>query len=307
MADAGEDLYDILGVKRDATADEIRKAYKKLARKYHPDANSDDPSAGEKFRRVGDAWRVLGNPEKRANYDKYGTADAPQFQGGSRETGGPQSYSWSSAGGDAPFDLEELFGGFRGASGGQREWPIRGQDIRAEIEIPFLLAADGGKYDLQLQRPGKSKPETLNVSVPAGVDTGNVIRLAGLGTPGSGGASPGDLLVSIRVAAHPWFKREGSNVLLDVPISITEAALGARVEIPTLRDGTVVLTIPPGTSSGARLRLKEKGIVDRRTGKAGDQLVVVKIVAPKDLDDRSRELLQELQSSLAADVRSGLF
>jgi curved DNA-binding protein len=313
VASDNQEYYKILGVRKDASVEDMRKAYKTLARKYHPDANSDDASALEQFKRVQEAWSVLGDEEKRANYDKYGSATAPQFQGGPGAGGDPRSWGWSPEGGDVPFDIEELFGGFRTGPGAgpkrheHREWPVRGHDVRAELQVPFQLAADGGKYDLQFQRPGSASPETLSVTIPTGVDTGSVIRLSGLGGMGSGGGAAGDLLVSIQVAPHPWFRREGSNILLDLPIGLTEAALGAKVEIPTLRDGTVVLTIPPGTSSGMRLRLREKGIVDRRTGRPGDQYAIVKIVPPKQLDDRSRELLEQLQGAIDEKPRAGLW
>lgn len=316
MADS-VDYYRTLGVAKTASKGEIRKAYKKLAKKHHPDANSDDPDALEKFKNVQRAWDVLGNEEKRRNYDQYGSPDGPQFQGGPSPSGaGGQSWSWSSAdGGDVPFDIDDLFSGFRSGSGqgfggGQsqgREWPMRGQDVRAEVEVPFMLAADGGKYDLQLQRDPSSKTETLTVNIPAGIDDGSVIRLAGQGTPGVNGGTNGDLLVSIKVASHPWFRRDGSNVLLDLPISVTESALGTKADIPTLRDGTVTLTIPSGTSSGAKLRLREKGIRDRRSGKYGDMYAVVKIVAPKDVDERSKQLFEELNESLRHNPREALW
>jgi len=316
MADS-IDYYKTLGVAKTASKDEIRKAYKKLAKKHHPDANADDPAALEKFKNVQRAWDVLGDEEKRRNYDQYGSPDGPQFQSGpdAAGSGGP-SWSWSSAdGGDVPFDIEDLFSGFRSGGGrghgaGQsqgREWPIRGQDVRAELEVPFILAADGGKYDLQLKRDPASKAETLTVTIPPGIDDGSVIRLAGQGTPGVNGGANGDLLVSVRVAAHPWFRRDGSNVLLDLPISVTESALGTRVDIPTLRDGTVTLTIPPGTSSGSKLRLREKGIRDRRSGKYGDMYAVVKIVAPKDVDEHAKKLLDELNESLHQTPREALW
>ncbi len=317
---ATTDYYKVLGLTKTASKDEIRKAYKKLARKYHPDANADDPDALTKFKEVQKAWEVLGDEEKRKNYDQYGDPEGPRFRGGagagSAGAGGPGggAWGWSSAdGGEVPFDLEELFSGFRSGGGGggrrgsqRRDWPVRGQDIRAEVEVPFSLAAEGGRYDLHLKRDSGAT-ETLTVNIPEGVDTGSVIRLSGQGTPGMNGGKPGDLLVTIRVARHPLFRREGSRILLDVPISITECALGTKVEIPTLRDGNVTLTIPPGTSSGAKLRLREKGIRDRRSGKRGDMIAVVKIVAPKRLDDRAKELLTNLQQHLSEDPRSGLW
>ncbi len=316
------DPYSVLEVGRSATHDEIRTSYKKLARKYHPDANVDDPSALEKFKQVQVAWDILGDKEKRQNFDKYGSPDGPHVRSGpaAEGPGAGQTWTWSSAdGGEVPFDIEELFGGrspFGGSGSGTRrgsrgarrgDWPVRGQDVRTEIEVPFTVAAEGGMYDLHLQRSSGGGPETLSVKVPAGIDTGTVIRLAGQGEPGINGGTAGDLLVAVRVAKHPYFRREGSNLLLDVPVGIVEATLGAKVEIPTLSEGTVLMSVPPGSSSGTKLRLKGKGIVNRATTQRGDQLAVLKIVAPKELNDRTRELLNELKRVAPQNVRDGLW
>jgi curved DNA-binding protein len=306
------DYYAILGVPRTASAEELRKAYKKLARKHHPDANADDPGALEKFKQIQDAWAVLGDEKKRSNYDKYGSPEGPAFGGGGRPGQGAQ-WSYSTGGDEVPFDLEELFGRFRTGGGEshfggrQQAWPIRGNDIRTQVDIPFVLAAEGGKYDLRFQRDASSPTETLTVTVPAGVDTGTVIKLSGQGTPGMNGGANGDMLVSLTVLPHPWFRREGANILLEIPISITEAALGTKADVPTLRDGTVTLTIPPGTSSGTKLRLREKGIRDPRTGKMGDMFGQIKIVAPRQPDDRARELLTELQQAIPQNCRDNLW
>lgn len=309
MTDKDSDYYNVLGVDRSAKTDDIRKAYRKLAKKYHPDLNQDDPTAADKFKQVGAAWSVLGDAEKRGNYDKYGTADKPHFV---NEPAAGQA--WSGEGG-VPFDLEDLFGGFRQQQAGPRgrsqqgyqQWPERGHDIRTEIVVPFQNAAVGGEYDLHFTRPGSTAPETIAVKIPEGVDNGSVIRLSGMGTPGFSGGANGDLLVQIKVSPHPWFRRDGADILLDLPIGIAEAALGAKVEIPTLRDGPVILTIPPGTSSGMRLRLREKGILNRQTNRRGDQYAIVKVVVPKELDDESRRLMNELKSSLKQDARAGLW
>ena len=309
---AHPNYYEILDVSKTATQDEIRKAYKKLARKHHPDANADDPSALERFKQVQAAWAVLSDETKRSNFDKYGTPDEPPSYGTHPQDGGRRR-AYTADGGQVPFDLEELLSGFGAGGGaegsfrGRSEWPIRGQDIRSEIEVPFMLAAEGGSYEIRFQRSSGSPLETLSVTVPAGVDTGSVIRLSGQGTPGSNGGADGDLFVSLNVAPHPWFRREGANVLLEIPISIAECALGTKVDVPTVSDGVVTLTIPPGTSSGSKLRLRNKGIRDRRTGKHGHMLAVVKIVAPKDIDDRTKELLEELKTTCQQDCRAALW
>ncbi|QDT66435.1 DnaJ C-terminal domain-containing protein [Calycomorphotria hydatis] len=310
-----EDYYKTLGVSREASADEIRKSYRKLSKENHPDANPDDKSAAKRFQEVQEAYGVLGNAEKRAQYDRYGHA----FQGAAG--GGPQ-YRWSSGGGGGAgpvdigdifgegFDLNDLFGGMGGGGGGGRRSasprPRRGADVRTEITVPFHVAAKGGNYDLTLNREGRT--ETISVKVPAGVADGSTIRLSGQGSPGSGaGASAGDLLITVHAAAHPYFRRDGNNLLVDVPLTPAEAALGAKVDVPTLDEGTIVLTIPPGTSTGKKLRLRGKGIPDRKTGTPGDQFVVAKVVVPESLTDEQRAAYESLRDVGAGNPRDGLW
>jgi DnaJ-class molecular chaperone len=312
---AERDFYKILGVSREAADDEIRKAHRKLARKYHPDVRPDDKEAAQKFKEVQEAYSVLGDKEKRAQYDRYGAAF--QSAGGGPGTGGGRTYAWSTgpSGGGAvdineifggEFDFGDLFGGGFGRGEGRASGPRprRGQDAHLEIEIPFQVAAEGGTQALQLNRDGKN--ERLNVKIPAGVETGSVIRLAGQGQPGTSGGSAGDLLLTVKVAAHPYFRREGKNLILDVPITPSEAALGAKVDVPTLSEGRVTLTIPPGTSSGTRLRLRGKGVASS-DGSRGDQLVVAKIVVPRKLDDESRGLYEKLAATSPQAPRAGLW
>jgi DnaJ-class molecular chaperone len=303
--------YDVLGVNKSATADEIRKAYKKIARENHPDVKPDDKAAAERFKQASEAYAVLGDKDKREQYDqfgdayKYAQAGGP-FPGGRSQGSGPIDIQ-EMFGGEV--DLEDLFGGMFGGGGGPRRAaqprPRRGHDARTTIEVPFQVAADGGTWDVSLRRDGST--ETLSVKVPAGVEDGQTIRLGGQGEPGMQGGPAGDLLITVRVAPHPYFRREGNNVLIDVPISITEAALGAKVDVPTLKEGQVTLTIPPGTSSGSKLRIRGKGFVDRRTKQPGDQLVVVRITAPKRLNERARELLNELRELAPDNPRAGLW
>ena len=316
---AERDFYNVLGVSREATDDDIRKAHRKLARKYHPDVRPDDKEAAKKFKDVQEAYSVLSDSEKRAQYDRYGDV----FQGaagGGGSPGGGRTYSWSTgpgSGGGAvdinevfggQFNFEDLFGGgFGGAgAGGRGGGPRsrRGQDAQLELEVPFQIAAEGGTQALQLSRDGKS--ERLNVKIPAGVDSGSVIRLAGQGQPGIDGGQAGDLLLTVKVAAHPSFRREGKNLLLDVPITPSEAALGAKVEVPTLSEGPVTVTIPPGTSSGTKLRLRGKGAVGG-DGTRGDQFIVAKIVVPRKLDDEARTLYEKLAVASPQAPRAGLW
>ncbi len=320
------DYYETLGVSRKADKAEIRKAYKKLARKYHPDVKPDDKEAAEKFKQIQDAWAVLGDDEKRKQYDQYGRVfnqGAPQA--GQASGGGPgrRTWSWSSNGGGGPvdIDLSDLFGGSGlgghgfgdvdieqfGAGGfgaGRKETKRRGRDIRTEIRVPFRMAAEGGTYSVDVRHG--SERETLNVKIPAGVDDGSVIRLKGKGEASPGGGASGDLLVTIRVAPHPYFKRRGNDLTVEVPLTISEAVLGAKVEVPTLSEGTMMLTIPPGSSSGTRLRLRGKGIVDRKTGQRGDLFATVKIVVPKELNDRARQILKQIRET-EHNPRAGLW
>jgi len=314
------DYYKTLGVSREASADEVRKAYKQMARKYHPDLNQDDPAAQQKFAEVQEAFDVLSNSEKREQYDRYGTA----FKSGQ----GPQpgyTYSWKGGSGEEGFsdiDLSDLFGGQvdlggmfgggspfgRGGGGGARARkprPAKGQDHRLEINVPFYVAAVGGEHQLELRRDGK--PERLNIKVPAGVDEGSVIRLAGEGSPGVNGGDNGDLLVKIHVAPHPYFKRVGNDLHVEVPVTVSEAVLGAKVDVPTLKEGKVVMTVPAGSSSGTKLRLREKGIPDRKTGKPGDQFVILKIVVPQKLNPQADQLMRQFSDYETSNPRENLW
>lgn len=304
------DYYKTLGVSREASDDEIRKAYKKLVRQYHPDARPGDKEAAEQFKKIQEAYEVLSDPEKREQYDRYGAA----FQGAGRGWGGQQGrpFTWTTSGGGAgPIDLNDILGDMFGAGGfggtGRQtpRQPRRGEDLQLEIDVPFQVAAEGGSHSLQLRRNGTV--ERLNVKVPAGVETGSVIRLAGQGHPGPAGGQAGDLLLTVKVAPHPWFRREGSNVLIDVPITPSEAALGSRVEVPTLSEGKVTVTVPGGTSSGQKLRLRGKGVLDPKTKQRGDQFCVVKIVVPKQTGVRAKELYEELARVESFNPRSGLW
>jgi curved DNA-binding protein len=312
------DYYKTLGVSRTATRDEIRKAYKKIARENHPDVKPDDKAAAERFKQATEAYEVLGDEDKRKQYDQFGAAY--------RHAGGAAGSPFGQRGGSGPIDLSDLFGGefdlgdlfggaaggggvrggFRGGAGTQRgPQPMRGQDIRTVIQVPFHVSAVGGSHDITLQRGGEV--EKLEVKVPAGMKPGGTLRLSGKGEPGINGGPAGDLLVTVNVAAHPYFRREGNNVLVDVPLTLSEAGLGAKVDVPTLTGEQVTLTIPPGTPSGAKLRLKGKGFPDQKTKQPGDQFVVVKIVPPRTLPDSARELLQQFANEVPQAPREGLW
>ena len=301
------DYYQVLGVSKSASADEIKKSYRKLAKQYHPDANQDDKSAQAKFSEITEAYEVLSDSDKRAKYDQYGQ-HWNKVQGGPGG-GGFNPFGGGGGGGAAGFDFEDLLGGMfgggggRGGSpfggGGRRAQPTKGANVETEIRIPFQMGITGGEYELTVNG------ERLTVKVPAGMDGGGKIRLAGQGNPGSAG--PGDLIVTVRISPHPWFRKDGSNLLVDVPVTPLEAVLGGKVDVPTLMEGTIVMTIPPGTNSGAKLRLRGKGSIDRKTKKQGDQLVVIKVVAPKELSDEQRQLYQQLQELETTNPREELW
>jgi len=297
---AKPNYYDVLGVSKNATADEIRKAYKKLARENHPDAKPNDKGAADRFKQANEAYDVLSDADKRKKYDQFG--DAYEYVQGAGGQGGagpfPGGFDPSSIfGGGGDVDLGDIFGGAFGGRGRSRaRRPSRGEDLQTSITIPFQLAADGGSYDLSLQTD--SGVERLAVKVPAGVHDADVIRLSGQGHHGANGGPNGDLLLTIHVAPHPLFRRDGDNITTELPVSVTEAALGAKVEVPTLSEGPVILSVPPGTSSGAKLRLKGKGIANRKTGERGDQFVQIKITLPQSLSAKARELFEELAKEL---------
>lgn len=319
-----EDLYQTLGVSRDASKDEIKKAHRKLALKYHPDKNPDDEVARGKFKRVQEAFDVLSDEEKRAAYDRYGddfekirstgyhpgAAGSAGFEGLDLDQifGGGRGGSTSFEGGFSDF-FEQLMGGRGGgrpgggATGGRRAAPPqRGANVRHELEIPLQTAVLGGKTEFYLNRGGDS--EKLSVTIPPGVDSGAKIRLREQGQPSPNGGPRGDLILLINVSDHPHYQRSGRNLELELPITLAEAALGAKVDVPT-PDGTVTLTIPAGSSSGRRLRLKGQG-VKQRDGSRGDLLVELQVKIPGTLDDESKQLVEQFDQKNPMTVRGGL-
>ena len=216
----------------------------------------------------------------------------------SRADGGADSRA--AGGADGRADRGAGRGGGRG--GGRAR---RGEDARAEITVGFEVAAEGGEHGLTLQ--SGSQVEHITVKIPAGIEDGKTIRLAGQGNPGVGGGPAGDLLVTVHIAPHPWFRREGLNLLVDVPVTMTEAALGGKIDVPTLSEGEFLLSIPPGTSSGRRLRLKGKGVRNARTGERGDLFAVVRVAIPVELDEESKMLLRRLAELHPENPRQGIW
>jgi molecular chaperone DnaJ len=391
MATQTKDYYGVLGVKKSALQDEIRKAFRKLARKYHPDVNPGDKSAEEKFKAISEANDVLSDPKKRKIYDQVGfysdnidpaTAEAYARGGGGagfgaggfgggtprgRSTRTEQSVPFDFSGFDFSDVAEEgggrrggfrdmfssIFGGGQGF-GAQAEQPEPGSDLEYQVHVPFWTAIRSGVMRLNIQRrdvcqtchgtgfiqtagtcpecggkgqvtqtagrmkfnvtcprcrgTGKAghvcttcgsegvvtRTEPLEVRIKPGTRDGQRIRIAGKGNAGTLGGPPGDLYIIVRIDEHPVFRREGDDIYLTVPVTVTEAALGAKIEVPTI-DGRALLRIPPGTQCGQKLRLREKGVPSAtREGKRGDEIVEVKIVTPHVRDERSKDILREL-------------
>jgi molecular chaperone DnaJ len=409
MANQTKDYYGALGVKKSASTDDIKKAFRKLARKYHPDVNPGDKTAEEKFKTISEAHEVLSDPKKRKIYDQLGfysdnidpaAAEAYAAQGGG--PGGFSGFPGGQAGGQAGsagaggsqfdfggFDFSDLFeggggrrktssggGGFRdifssmfdrGGAAAAQEGPEPGSDLEYQVNVPFWTAIRGGvmklnitrretcntcqgsgfveapgtcpqchgkgtieqtggrmKFNVQCPRchgTGKNistcptchgegtveRTEPLEVRIKAGTRDGQRIRIAGKGNAGVHGGPPGDLYVIIRTEDHPVFHREGDDIRLTVPVSATEAALGAKIEVPTI-DGRALLKIPPGTQSGQKLRLREKGVPSATNdGVRGDEIVEVKVTVPMPRDERTKELLRELAQLNPEDPRAELW
>lgn len=377
-----EDLYAVLGVKRDATTDEIKKSYRKLARKYHPDVNPGNKEAEDKFKSMSNAHEVLSDPEKRKIYDEFGEDG---LRAGFDPEQARQYRQWQQAGGGG-FGRAAQGGGFSGDYGGQESFkysgfedifselfggrasaargPSKGQDVESSLEVDFLTAIKGGTTRIMLQKhqpcskcggtgrvssgtdsvcktckgTGQTKvaqgpinfsqacpdcggtgragevchlcrgigmipgSETIDVNIPAGVDDGSRIRLAGKGEPGRAGGPPGDLFIVIKVRPHPIFKRDGDSLNVDIPVKIGEAMNGAEVTVPT-PTGPVQLKIPAGTISGQRLRLKGKGVPNLKTKTPGDMYVTVKVQVPATKDAKALEAAAVLDQYYHGDVR----
>lgn len=390
MAATAKDYYQTLGVKKGASDDDIRKAYRRLARKFHPDLNPGDKTAEEKFKQVQEAYDVLSDPKKRQMFDQFGFYSEQGFPGAGA---GPQpgaggfgfggfdfsdfSDAFGRAGGGAGAaggggfggSFSDLFGQFFGRGGQQQPQaaPERGADLEYSLTIDFWQAIKGTQVRLGIHRldscsvcggsgaqgsstatcpqcngtgnvtqmagamrfsltcqrcggsgklrntcPGchgegrRAVDETVEVRIPAGASTGSRLRVAGKGNAGTQGAPPGDLFITIRVEEHPFFRRDGDDIVIRVPVSVSEAGLGAKIEVPTV-DGRALLKIPQGTQNGQKFRLREKGIFNARKNTRGDQIVEIGIQSPDVRDERARELLRKLAEVDARDPRAELW
>ncbi len=310
-----KDYYEILGVKRDASADEIRKAYRKLAQKYHPDVTK-DPEGEEKFKAVAEAYQTLKDPEKRKAYDELGThAPGENFR---PPPDWEQQFRERQGNGDASFsfddlDLGDLFESLRGRSRGgahsRASMQIPGEDFEATVHLALEDAYRGTQVDLHLEMPeideqGRMRrvPRTLKARIPKGATDGLRLRLRGQGGKGFNGGPNGDLYLNVALHPHALFRPNGHDLYIDLPLAPWEAALGATIEVPTL-SGPVTLKVPPATTAGRKLRLGKKGL-PKPSGGEGDLYAIVQIVNPTVLSDRERALFKELADNATFDPRA---
>jgi molecular chaperone DnaJ len=384
-----QDYYQVLGLSRGASQDEIRKSYRRLARKHHPDLNPGDKAAEERFKRVQEAYDVLSDPKKREMYDQYGfySEHGPQPGGeagaggpgmgfggfdfsdifsqagrGGRARGGPQGFETETGGG-----FRDIFGQFFGGRAARKEaHPERGSDLEYTLNVDFWQAIRGTQVRLQISRQeacpacngtgstgaratcpecggtgtvtqmagamrfnlscprcGGSgqlrntcpachgdgrlpRADTVEVRIPPGVQTGTRLRVPGKGNAGTMGAAPGDLYITVRAEDHPFFHRDGDNIEIRVPITVTEAGLGAKIEVPTI-DGRALLKVPPGTQSGQKFRMRERGVFNSRRNARGDEIVEVVVQPPKVRDERTKEILRELARLNPEDPREQIW
>lgn len=349
MSATTQDYYDILGVKKSDPTGEIKKAYRKLARKFHPDLNPGDKAAEKKFKEINSAYEVLSDPKKKEEYDQYGKA---AFDGSHGFNGfNAENFGFDFGAGGAEDIFSNLFGTSR-----QGSVPSVGHDLETHLDISLEEAYKGVKKQITLRREVSCKScggmgaeetqpcttckgagavkqsrgmfrlnqpcpacqgtgrlttkackscggkgsttgtETINVKIPPGADTGSRVKLRGKGGAGTKGGPAGDLLINLSVRPHTVFSREGNNINVDVPVTVSEAVLGGKIKVPTLA-GTVTMTLPPGTDSGKKFRLKGKGIPDMRTQVSGDEFAIIKIVVPKTVSNKTKEALEEIEKA----------
>ncbi|HYA80751.1 MAG TPA: J domain-containing protein [Methylocystis sp.] len=314
------DPYEVLGVAKGASAGEIKKAYRQLAKKFHPDHNKNDPKAAAKAAEVNSAYEIIGDADKKAKFDRgeIGADGKPRFTGfegfggGPGGPGAPGGFSGFSRGGAGPgathFEFNfgdgaasdvfaELFGG---AKRGRSAPPRRGEDVVATATVPLESAVHGGSTRVLL--PGG---RTLDVKIPSGIEDGQQIRLRGQGHPGPIGAEAGDAIVTVRVAPHPYFKIEGRDLRLDLPVTLYEATLGGKIAAPTLA-GKVELTVPPGSNGGRVLRLRGKGLPAHDGRPAGDLYISLKLVTPDKPDPEFEALMKKWRDDKPYDPRKDM-
>ncbi len=359
MSAAVRDYYEVLGVSKEATDDDVKRAFRKLARRYHPDLNPGDKTAEEKFKEINEAYTVLGDAKKREEYDRFGKATF--------ETGGPWYQDVRTPGYEDIFEfgMGDVFGNIFGR-GAEAERRARGEDILTGLTLSLGEAFSGAQKSININREAPcracggsgaetyetcrrckgsgavhiskgffrmqqtcpdcrgtgrkitrackacggrgriSLSETVKVKIPAGVDNGSRVKLKGMGNAGADGGPAGDYYIEITVKPHPFFRREDNDLYLDVPVTFGEAALGAKIEVPTI-DGVAVMTIPPGTQSGQKFKLTGKGFPSPKTKVRGNQYVNIKIIVPKEVSGKGKEAIKEIEGLYRENPRKGLF
>lgn len=320
-----KDYYKILGVDKKASQEEIKKAYRRLARKYHPDANPGDSGAEEKFKEIGEAYEVLKDPQKRARYDRLGANWKQYAHAGAGWPGGGRTYTYNF--GNRGFSFEDLGSGFsdffemffgRGANekfsgfstdfgsqfGGRSQTTARkGQDVQSDINITLREAYSGTQRSLKLQKGGRAR--TINVKIPRGIKDGGKVRVAGEGGQSPAGGSAGDLYLVVNIAKHNFFDRKDNDLYCEVPVTIKEAYKGAKIDVPTF-NGRVMVKVPPGTQGGKTLRLKGKGMPYLKGGGSGDLYIKIKIVLPEGLKGEQKEYFEKFLESYDENPRAGI-
>jgi curved DNA-binding protein len=299
---AAKDYYDVLGVSKNASDEEIKRAYRKLAMKFHPDKNPNKKEAEERFKEINEAYAVLSDKEKRKQYDTFGAEgfrqrftqedifrgfDFDEILSGLFGGRGKREFRYGGRGG---FDFGDFFGG-QGAYQDMGRMAQRGEDILYELSVSLEEAAFGGEKRISYRKDGKI--EEISVKIPKGIDTGKKLRLTGKGMQGKKGGPPGDLYLQVSVREHPLFTREGDNIVVEKEVNFSEAALGTMIDVPTL-EGKKRVKIPPGTQSHTKMRLKGLGIPHFQKEGRGDELVKVIVKVPKKVTDKSKKLIEEL-------------
>lgn len=328
----GKNYYEILGVPKNATKEEIKRAFRKMARKYHPDVNPDEPKSGDKFKEINEAYSILNDDKKREMYDKFGVVEgdpstyqqwAGSFPGGGRVHTSPDgrtTYYYSSNPGG--FDFNEIFGnnksskggGFdffndlgdifdvfsRGGTGSTRarphsyNYPREGDDLRYDMEINFMDAFYGGKMKIQYKDPVTNEIKNLTVSIPKGIKDDQKLRLKGKGMPGENGGSAGDLYIAVHIKPHPTFERRDDDLYIEQEIPFSIATLGGKITVPSI-ENSLTVTVPPGTTDGSTLRLKNQGFSKINSNERGNLLVKIKIKVPEKLNKTQKQLIEKLQ------------
>jgi curved DNA-binding protein len=336
-----KDYYKVLELDKNASKEEIKRAFRKLARKYHPDVNPDEPKTGEKFKEINEAYSILSDDKKREMYDKFGVVEGDpstyQYRGGapngSRVYTSPDgtTYYYSTSGSPGNFNFNDIFSNLRGArsrrassefegadffndlgdifdvfsnrgtssrvsSSGFGNRPIEGDDLRYDMEIDFMEAFYGGEKRISYKDPNSDQMSTLKVKIPKGIKDQQKLRLKGKGMPGINGGPPGDLYINVNIKEHSIFKLDGDDIIVEQEIPFTTAVLGGKIQVPGI-EKTLNVSVPPGTSDGSTLRLKDQGFYKTGSGERGSELVKITITIPRKVNKTQKELLEKLKQN----------